>query len=646
MPVVDDPVPARSREDSLRVAVATAGADARPQAGEAPEPGGAATPGETPGPGEAPGAREKPEPAVWKLLAEIAMDASGEEDLGRMLLTTLDRLSMYLRFTGGSIALVEGDELVVRAAVGPFADEASGHRLARGPSRSWRVVETTESFLSRDLHAEGLAIGTPNAGSRVHSWLAVPLVRRGEGIGLFEVDSTEPDAFDREDVALLERVAVALSGPVEIASRHEIEARALAENRYLLGRLEARERQQATVASLGQAALSGAGLADLFDDSAAGVSRTLGVDIVSIVELDRAGRSLRLEACQGLQDGAIGTTIAIGRTSENGGVVSLPERTLLAGDALIVEDARDDPRVGIWPPAEPPSIASAACVPIGAGARRFGVLCAASHDRRTFRDDDLNFLRAVANVLATAVERHRIEVQESTARNLRNAFVGVISHELRTPITTIYGSSKLLQRPGSSMSDETRAQVLADIEAEADRLRRLVEDLLVLSRAESGRLDVSDEPILVGHIVRRATAAEQVRYPGWRFVVDVAADLPTSSGEETAVEQVVRNLITNAAKYSPAGSTIQVIAEAPGDEIVVRVLDEGVGIAADEVDRLFELFYRSAGAAKRASGAGIGLFVCRQLVEAMGGRVWASPRPTGGSEFGFALPVQQPEEFA
>ena len=634
MPVVDDPVPARSPEDSPPAAVATAGTGARSLSGEAPEPG------------ERPEPDERPEPAVWKLLAEIAMAASGEEDLGRILLTTLDRLSMHLRFTGGSIALVEEDALVVRAAVGPFADEASGHRLARGPSRSWRVVETAEPFLSRDLHAEGLAIGTPHAGSRVRSWLAVPLVRHGEGIGLFEVDSTEPDAFDREDVALLERVAIALSGPVEIASRHEIEARALAENRYLLGRLEARERQQATVASLGQAALSGAGLADLFDDAVASVSRTLGVDIVSIVELDRGGRSLRLAASEGLQDGANGTTIAIGQTSEYEGLVSLPERTLVAGDALIVEDAGDELRVGIWPPAEPPSVASAACVPIGVDARRFGVLCAASRARRTFRDDDLNFLRAVANVLATAVERHRIEVQESTARNLRNAFVGVISHELRTPITTIYGSSKLLQRPGSSMSDEIRAQVLADIEAEADRLRRLVEDLLVLSRAEGGRLDVSDEPILVGHIVRRATAAEQVRYPGWRFFVNVASDLPTSSGEETAVEQVIRNLITNAAKYSPAGSTIEVSADAVGDEIVVRVLDEGVGIVPDEADRLFELFYRSAGAAKRASGAGIGLFVCRQLVEAMGGRVWASPRPGGGSEFGFALPVQRPEEFA
>ena len=105
------------------------------------------------------------------------------------------------------------------------------------------------------------------------------------------------------------------------------------------------------------------------------------------------------------------------------------------------------------------------------------------------------------------------------------------------------------------------------------------------------------------------------------------------------VEQVVQNLLSNAAKYSPPGSTVRVLVEQEGAEIRVRVLDEGIGLTDEAPDRLFELFYRSPDATRQASGAGIGLFVCRQLIESMGGRIWAKARDGTGSEFGFVLPV-------
>jgi two-component system, OmpR family, sensor histidine kinase KdpD len=105
------------------------------------------------------------------------------------------------------------------------------------------------------------------------------------------------------------------------------------------------------------------------------------------------------------------------------------------------------------------------------------------------------------------------------------------------------------------------------------------------------------------------------------------------------VEQIIRNLVGNGAKYSPNGATVTIEAELVDDFVDLRILDEGPGIASDEVDRLFELFYRSPTTAAQSAGAGIGLFACRALVEAMGGRIWARPRPTGGAEFGFSLPV-------
>jgi len=203
------------------------------------------------------------------------------------------------------------------------------------------------------------------------------------------------------------------------------------------------------------------------------------------------------------------------------------------------------------------------------------------------------------------------------ASELRDAFIGVISHELRTPITTIYGLARILRQRGDALDPVARADALADIEAESDRLYRLVEDLLVLSRAESGAVAIEPEPInlarLVGHIVE----AEQQRRPDRHFVVTAPGYLPLIEAEATYVEQVVRNLLTNAAKYSEPPSDIDIELSVGEADVVVRVLDRGIGVDEEASAHAFELFYRTKEASRTASGAGIGLFVCRQLVEAI-----------------------------
>src|SRR4051812_666535 len=164
--------------------------------------------------------------ATVQLVLDIATAAAGERELDQILHEALDRLRAVLPLTGGSIALVEDNELVVRAAVGPFAAEALGQRLPRGESRSWNVIETLEPYLVGDIQAAGLHPRGAEAAVRMHSWLAVPLVRRGTGIGLLEIDSTERNAFDAADVELLATLARALGGSIELASRYEQESRA------------------------------------------------------------------------------------------------------------------------------------------------------------------------------------------------------------------------------------------------------------------------------------------------------------------------------------------------------------------------------------------------------------------------------------
>jgi signal transduction histidine kinase len=219
---------------------------------------------------------------------------------------------------------------------------------------------------------------------------------------------------------------------------------------------------------------------------------------------------------------------------------------------------------------------------------------------------------------------------------LREAFLGLLSHELRTPVTTIYGGAAVLTRGATTLGLDARIELLQDIAAEADRLYRLVEDLMVLARFDEG-LEIADEPTLLQHLIPVVVDQERSRWPTVTFDATAPPNLPVVRGDETAVEQVLRNLLSNAAKYSDGEGTVVVSVEPGDDEVVVRILDRGPGVDPDETAHLFDPFYRSPNTSSIAPGSGIGLYVSRRLIDAMGGRIWARPRDGGGSEFGFSL---------
>jgi signal transduction histidine kinase len=224
------------------------------------------------------------------------------------------------------------------------------------------------------------------------------------------------------------------------------------------------------------------------------------------------------------------------------------------------------------------------------------------------------------------------------SRGLREAFLGMLSHELRTPVTSIYAAADLLRRNTSALDADERAGLMEDISVEAERLLRLVDDLLVLAYYEEG-LDLIKEPSLLQRVVPAIVVHERRRWSGIDIDLRIGPDLPVVIGDETSVQQVVRNLISNAAKYG-GGRQVIVDLRASDEErgAIVSVLDRGHGVSADETESLFRPFYRSPSTAAMSSGAGVGLYVCRRLVEAMGGHMWARPRDGGGSEFGFWLP--------
>ncbi len=235
-----------------------------------------------------------------------------------------------------------------------------------------------------------------------------------------------------------------------------------------------------------------------------------------------------------------------------------------------------------------------------------------------------------------AVRAAAAAIEASNA--VKDEFLGLVSHELRTPVTTIFGNARLLQTHGAELTDDVRASMISDIATDADRLHSIIENLLHLTRLGSGTRPEL-EPQVVDRVTEHAVASFAARNPD--RTIEITGDRPRAivDGDETYITLLLENLLSNAAKYSPASAPIEVEISEVGDEVVVEVLDRGLGLDDADNARLFEPFFRAEPARTTASGLGIGLALCQRIVDALGGRVWARPRDGGGAAVGFALPI-------
>ena len=222
--------------------------------------------------------------------------------------------------------------------------------------------------------------------------------------------------------------------------------------------------------------------------------------------------------------------------------------------------------------------------------------------------------------------------------------LSTLSHELRGPLTTIKGSSRTLIRHGARLDPETTRQLLLDIDGEADRLSRLVDNLLDLSRASAGRDVLQTEPTALDVLIRRVVADATPRAGERRFRVRAAAHLPTATVDPVRIEQVVRNLIDNAIKFSPPTSTIDVGVARQDDTVVIVVTDEGPGIAAEYHERIFERFFRVLPEGMSVSGAGLGLAICRRFIDLHGGQIEVVSGSGHGATFRVTLPLGERDD--
>jgi PAS domain S-box-containing protein len=249
--------------------------------------------------------------------------------------------------------------------------------------------------------------------------------------------------------------------------------------------------------------------------------------------------------------------------------------------------------------------------------------------------DENRNIRGVVLVFRDVTERRR-------ADKLKDDFIGLVSHELRTPLTVIMGSVATARTPG--LAPGQVGTLMDKALAGAESLRCILDNLLELSRYQAQRLSLSTETLDIAELAAETVARVKDRHPDYDYMVTMGASPPALVADRIRVERIIYNLVENAAKYSPAGSRIEVTGARVDGEMRISVSDRGIGLAPDERERLFQPFQRLVDQHEFTKGLGLGLVVCKHLVEAHHGRIWVESEKGKGSTFAFSLPLAPVEK--
>ncbi|MCC6568111.1 MAG: hypothetical protein IT315_02625 [Anaerolineales bacterium] len=281
-------------------------------------------------------------------------------------------------------------------------------------------------------------------------------------------------------------------------------------------------------------------------------------------------------------------------------------------------------------------------IPIGADGFRKGALVFVRFGGPLYLDEHIQIASAAANLLTILFERAEWRDTNSELRELKRQmqlqedFVSTISHELRTPLGFIKGYSTSLLRPDTNWDAETQKEFLTIIDEEADRLSQLIENVLESARLQSKTLPLRFQPMRLDAVLRDVVMRIRSRYKDLQVNMDIAL-APPIQGDGVRIAQVFENLFTNAIKYAP-GTPITISLSFNHDTATVTFKDEGPGIPFESLPLIFERFFR-ARSEKTVTGSGLGLYICKQIIQAHRGKIWAESAPGEGTTFYIQLPI-------
>ncbi|MCX8067007.1 MAG: GAF domain-containing protein [Anaerolineae bacterium] len=525
-------------------------------------------------------------------LYRIASQVSASLDIGQVLHRTLETVAQVTGADQGYILLLDSrtDTLVRRAAVGistPLPVTGLPTRFHRGEGLAGWVLQHRQAALIPDLSADPRWVPGPESAHQ-KSGLAVPIGVAGEILGVLLLFSTRPNFFTEDHLRLVEAAAAQIANAVNNATLYDL-IRQQAED------LGAMLRQQQIEAAKMQAILEGVADGVLFADASGQIVlfNAAAERILEIPRREALGRSIReMLGLYGVEGRKWLATVEewaahpADRTPED----FIAERLQL-GDRVVSVHAS----------------------PVIRGKEYLGTVS-------VFRD------------ITAEVEADRA----------KSEFISTVSHELRTPMTSIKGYADLLVLGMAGPLNEQQKHFINIIRNNAERMVALVNDLLDISRIESGRLQLDLRALHIREVVDQVVTALQPRAQNKNLTLtaNVPTDLPPVWGDPNRVAQILTNLISNAIQYTPPGGRVTVSAQTNGDMLEISVADTGIGISKEDQKKIFDRFFRANDPlVQETPGTGLGLPITASLVQMHGGQIWVESELGEGSTFTFTLPL-------
>ncbi|MFN8597001.1 MAG: GAF domain-containing protein [Anaerolineae bacterium] len=585
------------------------------------------------------------------VLNEVGSSITSTLDLRTVLETIVAKAIELLRAEAGSLLLVDEstNELVFEVTFGPAASELRGQRLPLGKGIVGAVAQTRQPQIVNEAQTDVRWLRDVDQSTAfiTRALLAVPMITKNRVIGVLElINKRDADRYTEDDQKLLTAFATNAAVAVENARLFTLTDQALASRLEELSTLQEIDRQLNTSLDIRR-------VLDLTLDWGL---RMVDANAGSIAVVNRDTNSLDL-------------VVARNYTYQP---VSLPMDQGLAGQVartnqpILVNDVTLDRRYI----AAAPSTQSQLSVPIKRENAVIAVMNLESSRLNAFGILQLDSASRLADHAATAIINAQLYEEVKRANDAKSEFVSIVSHELKTPMTSMKGYTDLLVKGMAGPVSDMQAQFLNVIRANVDRMSTLVNDLLEVSRIETGRLKLDVKPLEMALVLDETlrTTKAQIEDRQQTLELSVPETLPLVTADKARVIQVLTNLISNAYKYTPTGGhiTIEVTPQTvvqpphamkgdipasqidhnfvpnPAGYVWCAVKDTGVGISAEDQAKLFQKFFRSGDQAVRDQpGTGLGLSITKSLIELQKGAIWVESEVGTGSTFAFSLPVEE-----